>query len=322
MQINRIAGGVVGLGLGMAGMANAQSQLGLYNVITKGRFDSSSDVEGKVVAYSLGYSSATFAQNLAGSGAQDINVAVQTGLFLGNPLNISYGSMYAPWSLFRTVNFNQSGAGLNTGASFDFNTVFNGITAESATYSGYTTTGGASWDSSRNVETLKVTKLGAGGAAVFNIGASDLNRANESLALNLNGLNPTAIIINVNASTFTGNSSDYWGLNQFQSLATKVLWNFYNATSVTLNGDWYGSVLAPNAALTSQSTITGSVGANSFSTQGEVHLAPWTGVPEASSLAAIGFAGLCVTWTLVRRRNETGGRTVSPRRLGALSQHS
>ncbi|HTI70854.1 MAG TPA: choice-of-anchor A family protein [Candidatus Limnocylindria bacterium] len=302
--MNKFTVAALGFGLGVAGLAQAQSQLSLYNVITKGAFDTTSDVEGKVVAYSIGSSGATYAQKLSGSKSTDINVAIQTALPSGNPINMQYGSMYAPSNPNnRIINFNQSGGALKTSPAFDFNTVFNGITTESTAYSGYSATGSKTWDSAQNTETLKVTSLRSGGVAVFSLSASDLNHANESLALNLNGFNPTAIIINVNASNFSGNSTDYWSLNQFQSLASKVLWNFYNAGAVALNSAWYGSVLAPSASLSSQGVITGSVGVSTFSTQQEVHLAPWTGVPEASTVTALGFVALGAGLTLARRRS-------------------
>ena len=292
----------VGLGLGIVGYANAGSQLSLYNVITSGQFDTTSDVEGKVVAGSLGSSGATLGLNLTGSKSTDINVAVQTSLSSGNPINVSYGSMYAPGNAGgRIVNFNQSGGSLKTTPAFDFTTVFNGISSESTTYKGYTSTGSASWDGT-STETLKVTSLKSG-VATFNLAPGDLTHANEQLAFNLNGFSPVSIVINVGGSSFSGNSSDYWGLNQFQSVATKVLWNFYAANTVTLNGAWYGSVLAPSATLSASGVITGSIGVSSFSAQNEVHYAPWVGVPEASTWATIGFVGLGAAWTVARRRN-------------------
>ena len=292
----------VGLGLGIAGYANAGSQLSLYNVITSGAFDTTSDVEGKVVAGSLGSDGATLAKNLTASKSTDINVAVQTSLSSGNPINVSYGSMYAPGnSGGRIINFGQTGGALKTTPAFDFTTVFSGISSESTTYKGYASTGAASWDAPSNTETFKVTRVKSG-VATFNLSPADLNHANEQLALNLNGFNPTSNIINVSGSTFSGNSADYWGLNQFQSIATKVLWNFSAAGAVALNGAWYGSVLAPSATLSASGVITGSIGVSTFSAQNEVHYAPWVGVPEASTWTAISFLGLGAVWTMARRR--------------------
>lgn len=159
-----------------------------------------------------------------------------------------------------------------------------------------------------------IYNAGAGtGIAVFAI--SDLNAAlktQSQLVFNF----PTtydAVVINV-----AGKSVKLPGGINFNgpgNLGTKVVWNFFEATSVDLGSkSWYGSVLAPLANLKTGNFIEGSVVARNFTQNGEVHMNNWAsslsvqaqdlqiGVPEPATWAMMILGFGAVGATLRRRR--------------------
>jgi choice-of-anchor A domain-containing protein len=82
------------------------------------------------------------------------------------------------------------------------------------------------------------------------------------------------LIINVSGSSAS------IGVNATGSTSAdqqNVIWNFTNASTVTVNTAIYGSVLAPTATVSGNSPINGSVVAQVFNSNGEVHLGTFSG---------------------------------------------
>ncbi len=52
---------------------------------------------------------------------------------------------------------------------------------------------------------------------------------------------------------------------------TNVIWDFVDATSLTFNGSWYGDILAPDATITNDGDLNGTVFAQSINQQSEIH---------------------------------------------------
>ena len=142
---------------------------------------------------------------------------------------------------------------------------------------------------------------GATGIVVFDITASQLEADLANNQITFSGAGVTSFIINVDGN-FTEPSS-----TNFNTAQEDALFNFYDATSVTL-GNWKASVLAPDANLSiSNGNIAGSVFAASFSGGGELHNdnlfngALPSSAPEPATWAMMlaGFAGL--GWVGFRR---------------------
>ena len=57
-----------------------------------------------------------------------------------------------------------------------------------------------------------------------------------------------------------------------------IVWNFYEATSITLAGDFEGAILAPYAnVINSTGVLTGQVFVNSWNSVMEIHYVKFTG---------------------------------------------
>ncbi|MFM2269155.1 MAG: hypothetical protein RL757_2596 [Bacteroidota bacterium] len=105
------------------------------------------------------------------------------------------------------------------------------------------------------------------GQVRFNITAANINACN---GLNiLNGNNAASILINVSGTSMTFTN---FGINTYPS-PTKIVWNLYQATSVTVNGFGIkGSMIAPFAAMSfSNSHIDGTLAVKGLSGNGESH---------------------------------------------------
>lgn len=147
--------------------------------------------------------------------------------------------------------------------------------------------------------------------AVFESTNSDFSKLFTSMPSN------TIVVIDV-----AGTDLDMANSTNFNSFAgyDNVIWNFTQATTLDV-GNWYGSILAPNATLTQASggNITGSVVADTFNMNGEVHVSTFQGsatnvqallatpaaVPEVGTwvMMVLGFGA--IGWTM-RASRRTG----------------
>lgn len=135
----------------------------------------------------------------------------------------------------------------------------------------------------------------AAGLAVFTVSAAVLSQF-ASFQVNPNGA--STVIFNVdcgsNACSYTDNANQQFGSTSLAQLAPSLIWNFYNAGSVTVNNELAGTVLAPYATVTNHSPIDGTLVAASYSGNGELHDYPFHGrpvpTPEPAGVAILGIA--------------------------------
>jgi choice-of-anchor A domain-containing protein len=141
------------------------------------------------------------------------------------------------------------------------------------------------------------------GLAVFTLTAADLNSFGE-IQFNRNGAD--TVIVNVDGAVVTLNDNF---LGNAANLGQNVIWNFHNATDLSLTTSWRGSVLAPLANGTIGNYIEGSAVFNNLNQNGEIHLGTYAGnftpptgaVPEPSTWAML-LLGFGALGSLVRRR--------------------
>ena len=135
--------------------------------------------------------------------------------------------------------------------------------------------------------------------AVFDISGGDLFAQNSNWNLDF-GLAEN-IVINVSGVDLYNSSSVHFNGNFSNS--GHILWNFYEAEYINLDSSpWYGSILAVDAAIATGNDINGTLVADSYIGNGQIHLPTWsydppeTSVPEPSMillmLTGLGFMSL------------------------------
>lgn len=263
-----------------------------FNGIVTNQFSSQSDVEGRLVTGELKVG-ATFYNNpnSSTSGFAAVNAIT---IDSGNWMNVNNGG---------SVNFQSSNAGkfnLNGGGSVvkqspafamtDFTTPLNALQSQLSQLTANSTVNGT--------DPNKFTFVETGTTSVFSLTTTQLQAAAN---IEFSG-NASTIIINVSGNSF----DDYANINIANSLSSKIIWNFVDATTINLRG-WSGTILAGQATVSAGSAINGVLYANNYTGNGELHSVAFTGVlptapvPEPESYAMM-LAGLGLMSLIARRK--------------------
>jgi len=280
-----------------ATLLTAQGIMGTYNVVTAGNLNTSADVEG----------SAVIGGNLTGAQFFNNDVPASPDVYLYGQLtnhiiidaggSLYYGSLGAGGSA--TMNghgLEQQGGWPNPVAAYL--TPLNQMSQE------------LSQQGQQAANTIAVANntitfhanAGTGGVAYFDLTAAQFaayfTQQNNSVSnyafAFANGV--TSAVFNIEGSSFTSPTNV-----NMNTIEQNVLFNFYDATQISLSG-WETSVLAPDAVATLPgSPFDGFIYAQSITTQSEIHnyaytgtLPPPTKVPEpaALTLLAAGLAAI------------------------------
>lgn len=132
------------------------------------------------------------------------------------------------------------------------------------------------------IAVLDLTGSNSTALTAFKEFAFNVDKSISTLVFNVDSTNISI------AANFLANSS--------QKLASNIIWNFYNATQISLSNQFGGSILAPNASLTNYNEINGGVYVNSLTQRGSINLATFNGVlpavpePETYLLLCLGAA--------------------------------
>ncbi|UAK24843.1 collagen-binding domain-containing protein [Sphingomonas nostoxanthinifaciens] len=136
------------------------------------------------------------------------------------------------------------------------------------------------------------------GYGAYTIDASTLFSYNGALDVILGtaGGSTEPVVINVTGS---GQYVDSLNMNLADSVASEIIWNFVDATGLTINANFTGSILAPNATIVNSSNITGSVVANVLNQNAEVHLATYSGTDALVPTSTVGAVPEAATWAMM-----------------------
>ena len=162
-------------------------------------------------------------------------------------------------------------------------TLFDDLRARSAQIAALTAADGVAVVTTPSSASEITVTLTAGTTNVWNIGRTAFAGVN---AVNFaNGVTPSAgtpLIINVAGTSGTFESARFNGAGE--GVGKYVLWNFSGFDALTLGGstEMYGSVLAPNAALTYDrgNPLRGQIAAKSFSITGNGEIHHYAFTPE------------------------------------------
>ncbi|MBS0363614.1 MAG: choice-of-anchor A family protein [Proteobacteria bacterium] len=287
-----------------------------YDLIVLGNMTANGDVEGRSLITGNLSGSGTFFNSPHGQ-----TTATLPGLVVGGNItsgeNLNNGSgAWVGGSIGGMLNLNGGGNVLyngttvfqnNAGAFTDTNgTALNGLPMSLADYAASltllssqlaadpTTQSGPTSLVSNN---LNITAIGgASGLGVIDLNGALLASGNQ---INVDSGGYSVLVVNVSGT------SDSIGLNPGLFSAneqTTVIFNFYQATSLTVSREFHGSILAPLATVTNTSPIDGTLVAAAFNQGGEVHMNNFAGVipePAGWALMILGFGG---AGGLLRRR--------------------
>ena len=225
-----------------------------------------------------------------------------SGTNFNGPAYVAGASAWNNFNGGRVTDLTGAMQGANAAAgSTDFAQVLAGL---SASLNGLADTGSTvAFNGNKAVFNAKAD---ASGVAVFDLDAIDesLFRMGE-FEFHLNGA--STVIFNTDVKT-ASISANFLG-GSAQAIGGKAIWNFYNATNLTLGSQFGGAVLATGATLTNWQNIEGGVFVQDLVQRGEIHLQPFTGnvpllpVPEPMTVWLL-LGGLVVLGARARTKQD------------------
>lgn len=266
-----------------------------FNQVVLGNLSTNHDTEGNAfIGGTLSGSAANFGTHLDRNTWRTLDVLTVGGnTTLGN-INLNAGNYRRQGS--RSGNFNNNGGGLEI-VDASVTSRINGYRNELVATSNFL--GGLAANSTIQAPSGQPGPLrfianpgGPDNVAIFTITAAQLaSGLVQQIDLVRNGA--SSIIINVTGSSLNFASGNFSGDWANSAVRSTTLWNFTSATSINLDRNWNGAILAPNASLTNSTAIDGSVFVASMTQNGEVHLPGYTGyIPTPGTAALMGLGGL------------------------------
>lgn len=290
--------------LTLAGVAGAAPVFTEFNLVVLGNLDSTSEVEGRTaIRGNLSGPASNYAIKLTPASAYlGVDTLIVGGDLQATNINIQAGNLRLGGSQGSTlVNFNGGGIKItDPGAASQVDALGAQMQSARATLASMAATASVTLPGSQPAGVTFNAVPGAGGVAVFSIDGNALfnNDKVQQMDLNLNGA--SSVVINVSGSSVTWNHGNMVGGFLTPEARSKVIWNFFEASSVNLTSKGLnGSLLAPGAAVSFQGVIEGSAFVGSMTQRGEVHLPLYTGIIPAPGTLTLAGMGVLVA---ARRR--------------------
>ncbi len=292
---------VVAAGFAASAQATSIGVASNYNILLFGNANISSDVEGSVAVGGILSGSSTIG-SLANTTVSAADLIVDGGVT--GHVNLNHGSAF--------VGATHTGVSFNGGAGAGY--LSSDPLGSIASYSSFYQSLADQLFSTSNEVTNGAINVTGAGCTICTVYLSATDFANLS-SIQYAAVTQT-LIINVGGNPTFG-SGQHLSINGSQpsnqsTAASGILFNFDQATTVQLNGAFFGSILAPDATISGSGTITdGTIIANSLSGLGEIHdESGFTGTlptqtPEPSSAYMFGGGALAVLGMLRFRRKQS-----------------
>lgn len=283
-----------------AALLDLQNVMGHYNVITIDDLSTTAHIEGRTFVGGdlISTMSATFATRLRNVDAEESTVDIVGNLVSGNPLNVEAGSLHLGGGQnSRLINFNGGGTLVQdpTLATIDMAEILETASTELAQLSAnYTAT--IPTDQPGPVR-LTVTDTQSTAPAIFHLDGAAILENPLVQQIELLPYRAETVVINVAGTTIDWRFGNMIGNLINQNWQGNLVWNFYEATTIDLNGNSFrGALLAPYADIITAGTVDGSVAAKTLTTRAGVHLPSYEGNAGAAC-ADPPLADLVVTKT-------------------------
>lgn len=235
-----------------------------YNAFIFGDMHSQySDTEGRIaVGGDACFDGYSVGARLSSSGAGD-SLVVGGHLYYTNGQVANGNVVYGSWA--NTSSFGIPNGSVRQGYSVDFSSAWDEATSTSASMASQSANGTVT----NNYGSLTLTGSSSG-TNVFYVTAEQLANAN---GITINVPEGSTVIINVSG---TDVSIRYMGITVNGTSASNVIWNMYEATSLTMDGiGMQGSILAPYANVTfNNGQMNGTLVARSFCGNGQLNWVP------------------------------------------------
>jgi choice-of-anchor A domain-containing protein len=272
------------------GVASAYNLVALGYGSTAGNIGTTADVEGRIAAANQITQATTIGSTLGsdpyGALADGYAMVAGVGVTASNYFSINGGgNVYAPNG--GHYNFNDGGRLVTTGPDpINFTSLRATLDAQSLQLGTLTPNGTVTLGTGSNPSWLVLTGRSAT-LNVFSVTAAQFASANNPLDIQVPA--GSTVVINVAGTNVTLGTGIYFNGQQESDSNNDqgmILFNFPDASTVTIDGQFDGALLAPFATLTGDSQMGGNFIAAAIGQTGEVHNEEFEGIlPSTPSLA-------------------------------------
>jgi len=283
------------------------SVLSTYNLVTIGDLSTSSDVDNRTLVCGslVSSSSANFAIHVISSPstAAIYSLEVNGQIVSGNPINVDAGSFGVGTNPTHTitangvvsyildgrqVSLNGGNDGSTVNVDANLTSLCSSVTGNIQALSSYLATLTNTPGNNVTIPTTQpgplnfyVNAIDANGFAVFNLAGNTVLNNGQVQQIELivgSSVSNTLqlVVINLSGTSISFSQGNFVG-TWFTSITTgraQTIWNLPQATSLTINSDWMGALLAPYATVTASVDIDGATAVGSLTTTAELHNPP------------------------------------------------